>query len=269
MTLIQPQIIDGKTQFSNVNHEGFWKVGQILTIGEIVTHKGVAVESLMLEPQGIAHLVSKECVHLPETVCGLAHVLTGMCNKGLLTLGIGVIDPGWENRLSTPVLNFSSERRLLQVGDQFIRITFHRICAEPGVIISGKDKNVAGGGGNKGEEDYKREVRARAVGNFGKNFLNIKQLVGQASKKEGARLKETMLKYLPIGAFSLAFFALLVTVGIATVVRFASDSRDAEILKRLESLDQRQQQLQDEMHQSQSTRAQPSKSSQSQPKRAP
>ncbi|NOT88394.1 MAG: hypothetical protein HOP03_09435 [Lysobacter sp.] len=224
--MIHPKIEDGKALFPKVNDDGSRKVGQILHIGKIINHKGECVDSLTLEPQGIAHLISAECVHLPDEVCGLAHVLTRVCNDGLLTLNIGVVDPGWKNNLSTPVLNFSSERRLLQVGQPFIRLSFHQIQNAHDI----ESKRYI----NSPPQDYVREIRARAAGSFGKSFLNIKQLVGKASKKENARFKETMLKYLPIGAFSLAFFALMVTIGIATIARLSSNGTQAEAIKRLE-----------------------------------
>lgn len=232
--MIHPKIEEGIVKFPSVDGKGSWKIGQILEIGKIINHKGDTVSSLMLEPQGIAHLISSKCVHLPDNVCGLAHVLTRMCNEGLLTLNIGVVDPGWNNHLSTPVLNFSSERRLLQVGDPFIRITYHEISE-----ASGSDRRSEIPNGPS--EDYDRVIRARAVGGFGKSFLNINQLVGKASRKENARFKEAMLKYVPIGAFSLAFFALMVTIGVATVARLVGDSKQSEVLvhlsERLEKLE--------------------------------
>jgi hypothetical protein len=224
--MIHPKIENGVATFPSAHLDEAWKIGQILKIGKIIDHKGQVVTSLVLEPQGIAHLVSEECVCLPSNVCGLAHVLTRMCNEGLLTLNIGVVDPGWDNHLSTPALNFSSEKRLLQVGDPFIRITYHRITEADGAERDQKFRNCT-------SEDYERGIRSRAVGGFGKSFLNIKQLVGKASKKENARFKETMLKYLPIGAFSLAFFALMVTVGVAVLARISNENRQGELLERL------------------------------------
>ncbi|MCX7513447.1 dCTP deaminase domain-containing protein [Frateuria hangzhouensis] len=195
----------------------FWKVGQVMTVGEIVDHKGRKVDSLVLEPQGIAHLVSEEEVRLPLDVCALAHVLTRKCNQGLLTLNIGVVDPGWSGKISTSILNFSAERRLLSKGDKFIRLTFHRVSMEERSEYVRDNRSL-----NFEDSSYQREVCSRAVDNFGKYFLNIDQLVGRASEKENARLRDAFLKYLPIAAFSLAFFALLVTVGGAVVTRVLS-----------------------------------------------
>lgn len=231
--MIHPKIDQGVAKFEgSYAKDECWKVGQRLTIGKIINHKGEEVSSLMLEPQGIAHLISAEKVRLPEGVCGLAHVLTGMCNNGLLTLNIGVVDPGWHNHLSSPVLNFSSERRLIQKGDHFIRVTYHDVRLSPDVSEDDKQKFK-----NCNEEEYGRDIRARAVSDFGKSFLNIKQLVGKASRKESLRFREAMLKYIPIGAFSLAVFALLVTIGVATVTRMAGSDRQDEILRRLDRIE--------------------------------
>ncbi|MGY1518993.1 hypothetical protein [Luteimonas sp. A482] len=230
--MIQPRGISTGSclSYGTANDKGSWKAGLTLTVGTIVNHKGEEVESLLLEPQGIAHLISEECIELPDKICALAHVLTRMCNEGLLTLNIGVIDPSWKNNLSSPVLNFSSERRLLKKGDKFIRLTFHSI--EPLENLEGLERFR-----NTNEAEYVSGIRSRAVANFGKNFLDIKSLVGKASKKENARFRDAMLKYLPIGAFSLAFFALLVTTGIATVSRLALDSKQDAILRRLDKLE--------------------------------
>lgn len=227
--MIQPKPAVGSClSLGTADHRGSWKAGSTLTIGKIVNHKGEEVDSLLLEPQGIAHLISAECVELPDDVCALAHVLTGMCNDGLLTLNIGVVDPSWKNHLSSPVLNFSSERRLLQKGQNFIRLTFHAI--DIGEACPTRHANID-------ERSYVSTIRSRAVANFGKNFLDIRALVGKASKKENARFKDAMLKYLPIGAFSLAFFALLVTTGIAAVSRLALDSKQEEIIRRINDLE--------------------------------
>ncbi|MCU0998359.1 hypothetical protein [Stenotrophomonas maltophilia] len=211
MGLIQPDIVSGIATFSSLKDAKTWKVGQLITIGKIITSKGEEVESLVLEPQGIAHLVSAESVSLPSDVCAFAHVLTRKCNEGLLTLNIGVIDPGWDNKLSSPILNFSSEKRLLAVGQEFIRITFHKLDGAPPespLLYT-----------NPSPSAYLQGIRERSVGSFGKHFLNIRKLVGQASKKESAQFRDALLKYLPIAAFSLAVFALLVTIGGAAATR--------------------------------------------------
>jgi deoxycytidine triphosphate deaminase len=240
VTLLQPKPNTFSDSVSETSEETCadpgWKVGDRLTIGKIVTHKGEIVTSLVLEPQGIAHLISAERVRLPHDVCGFAHVLTGKCNQGLLTLNIGLIDPGWDNYVSTAILNFSSERQLLQEKQEFMRLTYHRVTFDEGANQASMKPydNMSGAA-------YLSSVRMRAVSNFGKHFLNIRRLVGEASERETGRLRDAMLRYLPIGAFSLAFFALLVTIGIAVTARLSErPSKDnyQEIVARLSVLEQ-------------------------------
>jgi|SRR6185437_10044022 len=203
--MLQPKIESGRAIFNGACNGQTWKAGQTLTIGTIVDYKGEKHDSLILEPQGIAHLISDEEICLPQDVCALAHVLTRKCNDGLLTLNIGVIDPGWSGKISTPILNFSSSKQLLSKGDKFIRVTFHRVGMETSI--------PSANGVSPSEDDYVRSVRSRAVNSFGQYFLNIRYLVNQLASKENARLRSTLLKYIPIAAFSLAVFAFFVTLG--------------------------------------------------------
>lgn len=221
--MLQPKFQSGSADFSGMTNNSTWKVGQTLTIGTIVDHAGQLRESLVLEPQGIAHLVSEEKIMLPHDVCALAHVLTRKCNDGLLTLNIGVIDPGWNGKISTSILNFSSTSQLLSKGDKFIRITFHQIQE----YDKEKSKNFIQpieGKALPSEKDYLNDVKSRSVNSFGQYFLNIRYLVKDLATEENKRLRNTLLKYIPIAAFSLAIFAFLVTLGGVFTTRLLSKS---------------------------------------------
>ncbi len=228
MTLIHKLDTERVTEESS----GYWSVGQRLKVGKIISHKGKEEDELLLQPQGIAHLISEEIIDLPNNVCAFAHVMTRKCNDGLLTLNIGVIDPGWRNHVSTAILNFGSQPRLLKKGDEFLRITFHKIDGPPSAPSKRENEDIA---------SYCSSVKRRASSGFGRHFLNIKKLVSEASKKENERLRDTLLKYIPIAAFSLAFFALMVTVGVGAITRyFATDNSEISKLSvRLEQMEQR------------------------------
>lgn len=217
--------------------QSYWSVGQILTVGAVVDDQGKQVDSLVLEPQGIAHIISAERVTLPGDVCSFAHVLTRKCNEGLLTLNIGVVDPGWDNFISTPILNFSSQQRRIEKGQPFIRLTFHRVEFQDGSNPEGYKKSE-----NLRSEDYFRGVRERSVSIFGKYFLNVKQIVGEASKEENLRLRETLLKLLPLAAIFLTVLVLLLNIGIAALSRFYPSSNTAPqdtqaVLQRLDLIE--------------------------------
>lgn len=228
MTLVHPRPSGGSAA------DEIWSVGLRVNIGRIIDHNGREVESLLIRPQGIAHVVSEEPICVPDGYCAFAHVLTRSCNEGLLTLNIGVIDPGWNNYISTSVLNFSAESRLLQKGQPFMRLTFHEIKM---LGQKGEGRN------NDKPEDYLSSVKVRAAQDFGKYFLNVRALIAKASQKETQRIKDTSLKYLPIGAFGLTIFALLVSLGVGVAGRLASQSGNAETNRRLDALDGRLEQL--------------------------
>ena len=219
--MLQPKIESAKAIFEGAGEGNTWKVGQTLTIGMIIDHNGRERSSFVLEPQGIAHLISEEPLCLPENICALAHVLTRKCNDGLLTLNIGVIDPGWNGKISTSILNFSSSKRLLSKGDKFLRVTFHNVDMQTSEMPEKKKIKLDGDAG------YISDVKSRAVSSFGQYFLNIRLLVNKLTEKETTRLRNTMIKYVPIAAFSLAFFAFLVTLSGAYAIKMLTTSGGA------------------------------------------
>jgi hypothetical protein len=227
MSVIHPQSAQFLGEPGEAPRGSYWTVGRKLKIGKIYTHSGEDVDFLVLEPQGIAHLVSKERLELPQDVCAFAHVVTGLCNKGLLTLNIGVIDPGWSNHVSSSILNFSSEPRLLTVDEEFIRVSFLNIRGERPPADASRP--------NESSSKYCSEVRSRAVHQFGEHFLNLPKLVEEAAERETTRLRDAALKFIPLGAFSLAFFALMVTVGIPVGVNYFLENgrKEASLDERL------------------------------------
>ena len=48
-------------------------------------------------------------MRIPSNMCCLAHVKTSLCNEGLLTLNTGIIDPDWNGRVSSFILNFGKD----------------------------------------------------------------------------------------------------------------------------------------------------------------
>ena len=66
------------------------------TIGKIITKNGEwKKDSYNLPPRGIAWLISEETFSIPKNRTGLATLRTTWTHKGILTLTLGIIDPGW------------------------------------------------------------------------------------------------------------------------------------------------------------------------------
>lgn len=96
------------------------------SIGKIIgpdgsVHGDAAYE---LPPRGIAWVVSSERINMPNTATGISTLRTSWTRRGILTLTVGVVDPGYHGNLSTAVVNFSSQPFQLQPGDEFLRTVF-------------------------------------------------------------------------------------------------------------------------------------------------
>src|ERR1044071_117888 len=107
--------------------DGFRGADYDLHIQEIIRPDGKVCESYTLPPQGIVEVVSRERICLPPDIVGYALVKTGLCNEAILALSIGIVDPGYEGKLSSALINFGRHDKLLASGEVFLRLTFHRI----------------------------------------------------------------------------------------------------------------------------------------------
>jgi hypothetical protein len=58
---------------------------------------------------------------------GYAMPKTGLCHEGILALNTGLIDPGYEGRISTVAVNFDKEPVAIRPGDSFLRVVFHKL----------------------------------------------------------------------------------------------------------------------------------------------
>src|ERR1041385_9038537 len=124
MVLNSRQIIDLGI-IPNGEPQNFRAISYDLTVGKIIATNGRKRNSLILKPQGIVEVVSREMVKLPKNVVGYAMVKTSLCNEGILPLNIGIVDPGYEGPLSATLLNFGKKPFPLSRGKIFLRLTFH------------------------------------------------------------------------------------------------------------------------------------------------
>lgn len=142
-----------------------------LRIGHIVTCRGETVTSYQLPPHGIVEVVSRETVAVPADLQGMALVKTSLCNEGLLTLSIGIIDPEYTGPLSSYIVNFSKNTRLLQADEQFLRLVFHQLTGDAAPSrATGMDSAL-----------YLASRRRQAAGTIKDTFLDIKTVTEGAA----------------------------------------------------------------------------------------
>ncbi len=134
------------------------------TVGEIFQEgKRFQGSEYDLPPRGMVWVVSNERFNLPSNVTGLATLRTTWTHDGILTLNVGIVDPGWNGPLAAAVVNFSSSNFEVRKGETFLRVLFidHKATDASKVLKE-----------TKAYENYIKGKSARTPS----TFLNIKAL---------------------------------------------------------------------------------------------
>jgi len=95
----------------------------------LIDGKEDPAEYFKIAPQQMFVIVSRERVHVPAGLIGYAMPKTSLCNKGILVLNTGLIDPGYSGPISTNAINFSQETLYLRKGETFLRLVFHSLTS--------------------------------------------------------------------------------------------------------------------------------------------
>lgn len=165
-----------------------------LTIGSIITADGEVAYEHALAPQGIVKVVSQEIIDMPANVTGYVHVKTQLCNEGVLTLNIGIVDPCFNGPLQSTVLNFGKNVYRLHKGAVFGRITFHKhIAAGKKVVPVERSMTQAVQDAQSHVDKYLAE-----------DFLNFSKTVKRAAEEAAGKFKVTLFVWVPALALMLA-----------------------------------------------------------------
>ena len=97
-----------------------------LTVGKIVSMDGKIHDEYKIPPRGMAVLISEEIFNLPDNIIGYTTVKNSLSCDGLLAINVGLVDPGWGQPISSTLINFGSQNRLVLKGDKFLRMTFQK-----------------------------------------------------------------------------------------------------------------------------------------------
>lgn len=141
------------------------------TIGKIVTKKGeIKEETANIPPRGIAWVMSEERFKLPNNVTGISTLRTTWTRRGILTLTVGIVDPGYDGFLGTAIINFSKNDFALTKGDTFFRTAFFQHAETSGISR------------HENEKDYTKGVIQDSAA-FSNSFLTIDSLAGELAPK--------------------------------------------------------------------------------------
>lgn len=209
------------------NEKGWRPTTYDATVGEIITRKGVCTKSqFRLEPRRIAWVMSKERFEIPNNVTGITTLRTTWTRQGILTLTVGVVDPGYDGYLSTAVINFGKNEFMIRKGDTFFRTVFF------------EHEETEGTGRKEWKCDYRESVIADTR-SFSDSFLFIDSLAAELAPK----IFGTPRVIATIGMVAVA--VALVAFVMPPAFRFgeqviAKNANIEIILDRLEYLEQRE-----------------------------
>jgi hypothetical protein len=193
------------------------------SIWKIITPGGQEVDSFKLEPMGIVEVISREKIRVDPGLCCFAHVKTSLCNEGLLTLNTGIVDPGWNGRVSSFILNFGKNDRLLLAGSIFLRLTFHELSSKdlkPPAPID--------------DAEYILERRRNIVERFSQTFLNLALIVEKTVDENFRKYRNAALTWLPLVAIFLTVLTFLLNFATLSLVQKwiqPNDAAKAELMR--------------------------------------
>lgn len=192
-------------------------------VGKIIDRKGVFEgTTYKLKPRGIVWLVSDERYHLPSTITGITTLRTSWTKVGILTLTVGIVDPGYEGPLSTAVINFSGQTFSINQGDNFFRTAFFEhddTCAERTHVST---------------HDYEKQVE-RDSNQFSESFLTIDTLAAEIAPKIIGMPRWALL----VGAMGLALATILALFALITPSVIGLNDEIQAKNARIELLEQR------------------------------
>jgi deoxycytidine triphosphate deaminase len=186
-------------------------IGYDLTVGSMYVPEDDAanagpriVEEYQIPPHGIVQIFSRETVDIPANICGYAMPKTGLCEKGILVLNTGILDPLYRGPLSGTAINFRKTPFPIKRGDVFLRLVFEE--------TSKLDASRADAPRPITAESIRlyRSERMVLAQEYGSTFLNLRSMIQSISQTvtEGLLLKErnTLLSIIAVAAL---VFALL------------------------------------------------------------
>ncbi|MBZ9769428.1 hypothetical protein LB526_21950 [Mesorhizobium sp. CA6] len=188
------------------------------TVGCIIERGSeIKAESYKLPPRGIVWVISAEIFNLPNDVTGLATLRTTWTHEGVLTLNVGVVDPGWHGPLAAMLVNFGNSDFTVSKGDPFLRIMFHthkKVTAPPVV------RDMA---------TYKREITTKSR-MFSNTFLNMDSLVSEVSEKIFSLPRLAVI--LTLFGILLALLAIFTPIAYSVYFDYEMGSAKVEALQK-------------------------------------
>lgn len=198
-----------------------------LTIDRMFNEQGDDLgASYLLKPGEMVMVTTTDVFNLPSDVTALVSCKTTLTHQGVWAITVGIVDPCYVGPISTTLVNFGSNARLLKRDTAFLRAAFF------------KHKDT-GGCPAKNPDDETRAYLTRAqqmsVG-FKRTFLDQHSIEKAAGDKAFDRMKNGALVW--AGLIALIFTGMQ-TLSIAADRYVFSPSLVSASSERLQSISER------------------------------
>ena len=151
------------------DEENFENASYNLSIDKIITMDGKEQKSgYKIKSQEILWAICKEKFNLPKDVIGLVHVKTTFTRDGIFAMNTGIIDPEYNGKISTLLINFGKKERFILKDEIILRVIFANIN------ITNDDQYVPFKS-NKDDSEYLNIIK-KSTDNFDKTFLNMSMI---------------------------------------------------------------------------------------------
>jgi dUTPase len=191
-----------------------------IRVGTVIKPDGSLSSLYLLPPQGIAEVISVETVSIPDNVSGIAMVKTSLCNEEILPLNIGIIDPGYQGKLSSVIVNFGKNSRAIKVNEVFLRLIFYNLDGE----IDVKTPSIFD------DDKYLLDRRSNMIERFGSEFLNLGTITATYTRKLYEEYRTRILSYVAAAGIGLTILTFMLNyANIQLVNRFYSPNDAAKL----------------------------------------
>jgi deoxycytidine triphosphate deaminase len=136
---------------------------------------------VIIEPSEMVLLVTEEIVNMPNDLCANYSQLNRHANNGLMLLNTSIVEPGYSGPLSCVLVNFSSQRRTLSVGESVAKLTFTTLSNIPASLYNAKFTAA----------EYEKLARKSAVG-LPLSLLDIVGVEDRVKNKVGAEVRKSV-----------------------------------------------------------------------------
>ncbi|AIF68446.1 deoxycytidine triphosphate deaminase [Palaeococcus pacificus DY20341] len=113
------------------NEKSLQPAGYDLRVGReaMVNGEFINVEEtgkVVIPPKGHALILTLERIKLPDNVMGDMRLRSTFAREGILG-SFAWVDPGWDGNLTLALFNSSEDEVVLEYGERFVQIAFHRL----------------------------------------------------------------------------------------------------------------------------------------------